>query len=80
VAKVCPKCGGYTHVLDSRLTSKGRTIRRRQCDACGERYTTYEITTDAYAELARRTVDARKRVKRYLQTIERLITPPNPGG
>lgn len=73
MAKVCPKCGGFTHVLDSRLTSKGRTIRRRVCDACSERYTTYEITAGAYADLTKRTVDARKRVRRYLQTIERMI-------
>ncbi len=73
MAKACPECGGYTHVIEVRATSKGRTKRRRQCDACTARYSTYEITADAYAELAKRTVDARKRVVRYLNTIKRML-------
>jgi transcriptional regulator NrdR family protein len=72
VAKQCP-CGGFTHVVEVRITSKNRTKRRRQCDACGARYSTYEITVDDYAKLAKRTVDARKRVVRYLNTVKRML-------
>lgn len=40
----CPFCGhGDTRVLDSRPTEEGAAIRRRrECAACGERFTTYE--------------------------------------
>ena len=40
----CPFCGhGETRVNDSRLAGEGRQIRRRrECLACGERFTTFE--------------------------------------
>ncbi len=40
----CPFCGtADTRVVDSRLSPEGDKIRRRrECPACGERFTTYE--------------------------------------
>lgn len=40
----CPFCGTEnTRVIDSRPTEDASSIRRRrQCDACGKRFTTYE--------------------------------------
>ncbi len=40
----CPKCGCQDDkVIDSRASREGATIRRRrQCIACGHRFTTYE--------------------------------------
>ena len=40
----CPFCGeDSTRVIDSRPADDGDSIRRRrQCDACGRRFTTYE--------------------------------------
>ncbi|CAM3444009.1 transcriptional regulator NrdR [Halomonas lysinitropha] len=40
----CPFCGANdTRVTDSRLVVEGDQVRRRrQCAACGERFTTYE--------------------------------------
>ena len=40
----CPFCGqGDTRVTDSRLVSRGDQIRRRrECQSCEERFTTYE--------------------------------------
>ncbi len=40
----CPYCDGNDdRVLDSRPSSAGAAVkRRRQCDSCGRRYTTYE--------------------------------------
>ena len=40
----CPKCGGQEDkVVDSRASREGATIRRRrECIACGHRFTTYE--------------------------------------
>lgn len=40
----CPFCGTQdTKVTDSRLAAEGDQVRRRrQCVACGERFTTYE--------------------------------------
>src|ERR1700735_3136664 len=40
----CPKCGGQEDkVIDSRASREGATIRRRrECEKCGHRFTTYE--------------------------------------
>lgn len=40
----CPFCGNIdTKVIDSRPVDEGTTIRRRRvCDECGKRFTTYE--------------------------------------
>jgi len=40
----CPYCSMIENkVIDSRLSKDGRTIRRRrECTACGRRFTTYE--------------------------------------
>lgn len=40
----CPFCNEPdTRVIDSRLASEGNQVRRRrECTACGERFTTYE--------------------------------------
>lgn len=40
----CPFCGANTtRVIDSRLAAGGDQVRRRRnCGACGERFTTYE--------------------------------------
>lgn len=40
----CPFCGeNDTRVIDSRLGKEGNNIRRRrECTACGKRFTTYE--------------------------------------
>ncbi|PYZ93721.1 transcriptional regulator NrdR [Salipaludibacillus keqinensis] len=41
---ICPSCHhNGTKVLDSRPSDEGRSIRRRrECEACGYRYTTFE--------------------------------------
>lgn len=41
---ICPSCQhNGTKVLDSRPSDEGRSIRRRrECEACGYRYTTFE--------------------------------------
>jgi transcriptional repressor NrdR len=40
----CPYCGTFENrVIDSRLSQGGEvTRRRRECEKCGRRYTTYE--------------------------------------
>lgn len=40
----CPFCGADdTKVIDSRLVSEGKSVRRRrECSHCGERWTTFE--------------------------------------
>ena len=40
----CPFCNAHdTKVIDSRLVAEGEQVRRRrECNSCGERYTTYE--------------------------------------
>ncbi|MEM6961660.1 MAG: transcriptional regulator NrdR [Myxococcota bacterium] len=45
----CPYCGKFDNrVIDSRLSQAGEvTRRRRECNACGKRYTTYERVEQA---------------------------------
>ncbi len=40
----CPFCSAYdTKVIDSRLVTDGNSVRRRrECQTCGERFTTFE--------------------------------------
>jgi transcriptional repressor NrdR len=52
----CPFCGaGDTKVIDSRLANEGSAIRRRrECQVCGERFTTYEAAELALPRLIKR--------------------------
>jgi transcriptional repressor NrdR len=39
----CPSCDSPTHVLESRRADDGAAVRRRrECTACGRRFTTFE--------------------------------------
>ncbi|MBN2515171.1 MAG: transcriptional repressor NrdR [Deltaproteobacteria bacterium] len=44
----CPFCtNGENKVIDSRISKEGNAIRRRrECIACGKRFTTYEFVED----------------------------------
>lgn len=55
----CPQCNGESHVIDSRDDVKGAKRRRRCCDDCGHRYTTYEIHADEFKRI-RPSVNARE--------------------
>ncbi|KFI22308.1 transcriptional regulator NrdR [Nitrosococcus oceani] len=52
----CPFCGaGDTKVTDSRLANEGEAIRRRrECQGCGERFTTYEAADLVLPRLIKR--------------------------
>ena len=43
----CPKCNGAVFVVDSRPTD-GTIIRRRCCQECGNRFSTYEVSKEQY--------------------------------
>jgi len=55
----CPRCSsGRSQVIDSRVASGGaERHRRRQCNDCGERFTTYEKTADAFPQVVKRSGD-----------------------
>lgn len=46
---ICPNCGAATRVCNSRII-KGVRQRRRVCQKCGHRFTSLEISIDAYQE------------------------------
>lgn len=48
----CPKCGGTTTVKDSR--DVGEIKRRRWCDDCGHRFSTYELTQTELTRIRRK--------------------------
>ena len=52
----CPSCGAPdTRVVDSREAEEGAAIRRRRvCDTCGERSTTFERAESARIQVAKR--------------------------
>jgi len=52
----CPFCGdGDTRVVDSRLAGEGTQVRRRrECVACGERFTTFETAELALPRVIKR--------------------------
>jgi transcriptional repressor NrdR len=52
----CPFCNHEeTKVIDSRLAGEGRQIRRRrECQACGERFTTFEAAELVMPRLVKR--------------------------
>ena len=51
----CPKCGGSkSSVVDSRQAEDGNTIRRRrECEECHYRFTTYERVEERTLEIGR---------------------------
>jgi len=50
----CPECGcEYNRVVDSR-TSKSAVRRRRECENCSARFTTYEMQKADLAKFASR--------------------------
>jgi transcriptional regulator NrdR family protein len=58
----CPSClVGETQVLDSRPAPCEGTRRRRRCQRCDHRFSTYEIHADVYKRLR----DLEKRVQGF---------------
>lgn len=55
----CPGCGGLQDkVIDSRQTDDGTSIRRRrQCDSCKGRFTTFERLEEVPLQVRKRTGD-----------------------
>ena len=55
----CPRCSsGESKVIDSRVAAAGAVRhRRRQCNDCGERFTTYEKTADEFPQVVKRSGD-----------------------
>ena len=47
--KCCPKCGhSNTFIVDSRTYNNATTRRRRECDKCGYRYNTFEVSEEDF--------------------------------
>jgi transcriptional repressor NrdR len=59
---ICPFCGASNdHVVDSREVRDGAEIRRRrECDGCGRRFTTYERVDEVPATVVKR--DGRREI------------------
>lgn len=55
----CPACGGLRDkVVDSRQTEDGDSIRRRrECEACGRRFTTFERLEEVPLQVRKRNGD-----------------------
>lgn len=55
----CPQCNGESSVIDWRDGEDARR-RRRKCNKCSHRYTTYEIHAKDYERMRRLNVDVRQ--------------------
>jgi len=74
----CPFCGKQdTKVIDSRLASEGAQVRRRrECLACGERFTTFEFAELVMPRIiksngAREPFDEKKLVGGVMRALEK---------
>lgn len=72
----CPRCDSKTSIKDTR--EKGDAIRRRHaCPACGYRFSSIEITNEAYAKItaSKRVVHApsRRAVLAAIKELEGLL-------
>lgn len=70
----CKECASSgCAVIDSRECEMG-TRRRRECQSCGYRWTTYEMTAEQWDRLAARKATAmRKRCMKIIgETLKRL--------
>ena len=68
----CPSCGVLENkVIDSRLAQGGEvTRRRRECDGCGRRYTTYDRVEEALPLIVKK--DGRRENYDRLKLLEGL--------
>jgi transcriptional regulator NrdR family protein len=66
----CPKCGSDMLVADTRETENNRIRRRRVCNACRYRLTTYEITLEQLGEYNR----IERENDRILNKVRELIS------
>ncbi len=78
----CPSCAAAdTRVVDSREAEEGSAIRRRRvCDSCGERFTTFERTESARIQVikrdgARQEFDRRKLTSAIAKAATEDLTP-----
>ena len=78
----CPYCDNPdTKVVDSRPTDEGQTIRRRrECEQCGRRFTTYEKIEEiplivVKKDGSRQTFDRSKVINGIIKACERRPVP-----
>ncbi|HSN66713.1 MAG TPA: hypothetical protein VLS94_08735, partial [Fusibacter sp.] len=58
---VCPKCGSYNIMVASTRTTKENTLRRRRNCECGNKWTTFELSSDEM-----------KRIRKMYEYIEKI--------
>lgn len=72
----CPSCAALdSHVIDTRF-HEATYRRRRACDTCGTRFTTYEISREALEGLIETAVDGASKYRRLadaLKTIKEAV-------
>lgn len=62
----CVRCEAETAVLDSRAAAMNTIRRRRECTACGHRFTTYESTVSPARALKQISGQAERSRRWYL--------------
>jgi transcriptional regulator NrdR family protein len=72
MGQVCPQCGGDTGVIDTRPYLDG-VRRRRECQACGYRYSTLEYSVAYIEELRGGDVALEQRKAQKYDKIRELL-------
>jgi hypothetical protein len=79
---ICPSCRQVaSRVYDSRHNDGGQAVRRRRKCSCGYKFTTYEITSDAYSKLEAigRAASTLATIQQEASRIEVPSAPPKSG-
>lgn len=71
----CPECNGMFTVIDSRYCKEsGAVRRRRKCNDCGYRMTTYEMTKDDYEKFQKLHVKKIDEIVQYATKIKDIMS------
>lgn len=52
-ARECEECGGPSRIVDVRPQNDGAVKRRKECEDCGYRWNTYEVSAARYEQTQR---------------------------
>jgi transcriptional repressor NrdR len=76
----CPYCHGTEdRVVDSRTSQEGRSVRRRrECESCGRRFTTYEYVEERQLQVKKTDGTTQPFDRRKLEQALRLSTAKRP--
>lgn len=68
----CPKCGSDRTITKDVQQQDGNIRRRRECNACGWRYTTMEVPLDEFNRLRYHERDYKELLQRIVKAADSM--------